>query len=371
MSYQALFVDRFPVDTELQDPGTLGPEGAHLAQVYLETPRALIWQNASPEWPLLILLLPMASRLSLMENPIFSALVRDWGLNVGFIGIDQEQRVFDFRQLLSDDILRKLVRALSDNLGHKRGLSNEQTANPTLDLLFSALADGMLTMLEQRRSDYPNHLARQCRLEAGIPGSLFDRESRFADFLRALRAALKQGVLDMECYGRALRSIDLREEAVEQRISSLIQAGLSSPLLDRLQRAGVGMHLGCYNWLASDPLRVRQREYVLQRASCFAQYLVDQLLPRVDDDLLSRVIDSGQDRLILETLAARFSVSANTLRQLWRLGPTALGLQALGTPTPRHLQQILSRLDAIAIRDWPQNSREWFEFKRACAAGLY
>ena len=100
MDFQPIAVDAYPVDEQLTDAGTVGPETAHLAQVYLRTPRALVWRSPSSEWRLFVLLVPLASRLSLMRNPIFGALVRDWGLSVRFLGIDAGQQLFDFRRLL-------------------------------------------------------------------------------------------------------------------------------------------------------------------------------------------------------------------------------------------------------------------------------
>ena len=75
MDFQPIAVDAYPVDEQLTDAGTVGPETAHLARVYLGTPRALIWRNPSSDWRLFVLLVPLASRLSLMRNPIFGALV--------------------------------------------------------------------------------------------------------------------------------------------------------------------------------------------------------------------------------------------------------------------------------------------------------
>jgi hypothetical protein len=377
-AYEAIFVDRYPVDQFLTDAAHLGPEAAHLADVYLRTPRALVWRNASSDWPLLVILLPMATRLSMIGNPIFANLVRDWGLNLRVIGVDAEQRVFDFRKLMSDDILRKLVGALHDDAR----ITSEQQANPALDLLFSALAGGMLTMLEQRRADWPAHLARSARLEPSVLGSLFDRLTRFSDFLRALRLALKTQTIDIDFYGRALRSIDLREEAVERRIASLVQASMAPQVIQQLQTTAVGLHLGCYNWLAIDPQHAHQRQYVLQRLSCFAQFFADHLLSHTDlragadgdysvwpqavngtiSQSIAQAVDSGQDRKVIDALAQRFAISSNTLRQLWRAAPAQLG-----TPATWHLQQILFRLDAVEPRSWPKTSNDWLEFKQAAA----
>ena len=60
-----------------------------------------------------MLLPPTASRLSLMANPIFAQLTRDWGHAIRFVGVDREQCVHDFRGLLTDATLRRLVEALA------------------------------------------------------------------------------------------------------------------------------------------------------------------------------------------------------------------------------------------------------------------
>jgi hypothetical protein len=379
MSYQAVLVDQYPIDQHLVDPSHWGPEPAHLAEVYLSTPRALVWSNASTDWPLLMVILPMASRLMMMRNPIFSNLVRDWGLHIRFVGVDSQQRFFDFKKLLTDDILRKLVNALQSIHSH----STEQQTNPALDVLFSSLAGGMLNMLEKRRENWPQHLARAPRLEPAVVGSLFDRSSRFADFLRALRKGLQSRTIDADFYSRAIRALDLREEAAERRIASIIQSCLNDTILARLNASPVGLHMGCYNWLAIDPHHVSQRHYALQRMGCFAQFFSDYLLTRKDysntqdltetglalSDLsaenalyMTKAIDSGQDRQLIEALAQRFAVSPNTLRTLWRVAPNALG-----TPDTWLLQKILLRLDSTDPKAWPSTPNDWFELRQSAA----
>jgi hypothetical protein len=371
--FQTFAVDRFPVDTDLTDASHAGPELAHLASAYIQAPRALVWRHASSDWPLLVLLLPMGTRLSMMRNPIFANLVRDWGMNIRFIGVDYAHRVFDFRKLLSDDLLRKLVDALGEiNPQH------QASSHTTLDLLFSALAQGMLTLLEKRRADWPEHLAREHRLEPGVLGSVFDRQTRFSDFYRALHNGLRSGAINLDFYGRVLRSVDLREETLEQRLASLIKSTLDHRTLQRLSQAAVGLHLGCYNWLAIDPHHASQRQYLLQRLGCFAQFFSDSLLPHLDlpagletwpqadnHDVFNRLaqaVDSGQDRLVIEALAARFAVSSNTVRALWRAAPNGLG-----TPATWHLQKILLRLDAVPPRAWPNNPQDWLAFGQSAA----
>lgn len=394
MDFQPITVDAYPIDELLTDDGTVGPETAHLARVYLGTPRALIWRNPSSDWRLFVLLVPLASRLSLMRNPIFAALVRDWGLSVRFVGIDAQQRLFDFRRLLTDATLRRLVDALTVWQARRPGPGERPTlpgawgavardaatvgahANEALDVLFAALADSMLTILEERRPDWPQHLARTHRLETGVPDSLFDRAARYPDFMAALRGALRDDTIDTELYGRALRAIDLREESAERRIANLIEATLDAGVLDTLRRLKTGLHLGCYNWLAGSPRHAGQRAYALARLPAFAQFFADALVatdpggdegptvvpPGGDPLELARALDSGQDRLIVSALAQRLRVSENTIRGLWRRSP-----QALGTPPAWHLQRIVQRLDALPERAWPQDPAGWRELAQRAA----
>ncbi len=325
----------------------------------------------------------------MMSNPIFANMVRDWGLNVRFVGVDHHHRIFDFRKLLSDSILRKLVAALDKNYGIDRSAQNEQASDATLDLLFSALAQGMLTILENRRTNWPDHLARSHRLEPNVQHSLFDRGSRLSDFTRALQIALKAKIIDANFYGRALRSYDLREESVEYRIAQMIHSTLDPHVVERLKASSVGQHLGCYNWMALEPDRAAQRHSILQRLGCFAQFFCDALLTRQDITAevdatasvwpqtfarndqeaallqLAQAVDSGQDRLVIQALANRFAIQPNTIRTLWRLSSTEHNCAALGTPNSWHLQNILLRLDALDPKHWPQTPEQWLQLKES------
>ncbi|HRO60850.1 MAG TPA: hypothetical protein PK177_17070, partial [Burkholderiaceae bacterium] len=140
----------------------------------------------------------------------------------------------------------------------------------TLDLLFDALAREMLTVLELQGDDWARHLAREHRLEPGVGQSLFDHAGRYPDFLAKLREALRNELIDVAFYGRVLRSIDLREAAVDSRISALIESALDPVTLAKLARTPAGKHLGCYNWLRIEPQRAVQRAYLLARLPAFA-----------------------------------------------------------------------------------------------------
>ncbi|MGD9944570.1 MAG: hypothetical protein AB7L76_19500 [Burkholderiaceae bacterium] len=390
-------VDRVPIDGELQDVGTVGPELAYLAHSYRSSPRALIFRNPSSDWRLFVVLLPLASRLSLMANPIFAQLTRAWGLNVRFIGIDREQLAYDFRALLSDQTLKLLVDMLArsesaDDVDAGRGRA-------ALDLLFASLADEMLTVLDRRRADWGRHLDREHRLEAGVPASLFDRTGRYPDFLARLRAALRDEIIDVEFYGRALRSIDLRENAIDARVRAVIEASLDPVTLAKLARTGAGLHLGCYNWLKLDPRHAAPRAHLLARLPSFAAFFAESLVPldawrpetvddQDDDELrgdaaaprrqpptfdlkplaarhdsahslrwagaLKRAVDAGQDRAVIEAIAQRFAVGDNVVRRVWREQPAALG-----QPPTWHLAQILRRLNECSERDWPADAAAW------------
>ena len=145
MDFDALRVDAHPVDEDLLDAGVVGPELAHLAGIYRGSSRALVWRNPSSDWQLFLLLPPIASRLSLLANPIFAQLTRSWGLNARFIGVDSDGLVYDFRGLLSDHTLRLLVELLGAEVQQQPEL---------LDTLFAALAQQMLTVLPRREADW-------------------------------------------------------------------------------------------------------------------------------------------------------------------------------------------------------------------------
>lgn len=358
-AFQALRVDPLAIDDELTDAGQVGPELAAAAQVYLDTPRALIWRAPSPDWRLFVVLLPLASRLSLLANPVFAQLAREWGLGVRFIGIDAHQAVYDFRGLLTDQTLRRLLDAIG-------------AADDTLDVLFAALADNMLTVLQERRQDWGRHLARELRLESGIADSLFDREARYPDFMALLRQGLRQDWLDQAFYGRVLRAMDLREGRVEARIAQIVQASLHPPVMTRLARNRLGLHLGAYNWLLMAGPQAGQRSHVLSRLPLMAQFFAEALIdaaPRSRSALveqadglseplsgLRRAIDSGQDRTVIEALSAHFAVDPRVLRALWRQCP-----RVLGSPPSWQLQPLLLTLDALPERLWPATDAQWLE----------
>lgn len=383
MDFQAVRVDRFSIDDELTDTGQVGPELAASAHAYLATPRALLWRNPSPDWRLFVVLLPLASRLSLMTNPIFSQLTREWGHSIRFLGVDRDQRVYDFRSLLSDATLRRLVDSLArwlhpGDAGPPGGLAPQAAEVDTLDVLFAALGENMLTILEARREDWGSHLAREHRLEPGVAGSLFDRATRYPDFVSLLHHALRHELLDVHTYGKVVRAMDLREAAAEQRIAAMIEGSLEPVSLVKLGRTRAGRHLGCYNWLLTGQRHATQRAHVLGRLPTFAQFFAETLIdaqprqriglvaaaehdaraallrPANARDYLRQAVDSGQDRWVVEALSAHFGVSHNVMRALWRHCPPALG-----TPPTWHLKQILLHLNELPERAWPREDAQW------------
>ncbi len=355
MDFEALRVDRFPIDQDLTDIGAVGPACAHQFEQYLRSPRALVWRNPSSDWQLFVVLLPLPERLTLMRNPIFAQLVRDWGHELRVMGVDHEQRLFDFRQLLTPVVLHTLLDALSS-----------QETTQALDVVFAMLAEQMLTIFEQRRSDWPQHLARSNTLPSAdgtpyvhhdAPGhSLFDRRSRTREVFAELRGALKQEWISIDVYSRALRSIDQREWLLEQRLSQVLQDALAPAIVEQLKKTPLGLHLGCYNWMLIDPRHAHQRAYILSRLSCFAQVFSDHFTdPAVSArSALMQAVDSGQDRRVIDSLANTFAVDPNTIRGLWRAAP-----QELGTPNFWRLQQVLLYLDVRPPQQWPQAPADW------------
>jgi hypothetical protein len=336
-----------------------------------------VWHNPSSDWRVFALLLPIASRLSLMANPIFAQLARAWGMNARFVGIDRDGLVHDFRSLLSDRTLKLLVELLTAD--QAQGVD----AARVLDTLFGTLAAEMLTVLEQREDDWSRHLDTEHRLESQVPSSLFDRETRFPDFQAALRMALRDDIIDVAFYGRALRAADLREQAFETRVASMLESSLDPMTMARLGQTRAGRHLGCYNWLHLDPRHSAARAHVLSRlpgfATFFAQTLVPlDLAPGSPSDghydlrslvartasahslhwagVLRRAIDAGQDRSVIEALSQRFQVPDNVLRRLWREVPAALG-----QPPTWQIAQVLRELQRAGERGWPDSDAQWRE----------
>jgi hypothetical protein len=374
--FEQICIAEHAVDEALTDEGTVGPETAYLAQSYLRTPRALLWHNPSPDWKLFVVVIPLATRLSMLRNPIFGQLVRDWGMGVRFLGISAEQQVFDFRRLLDPDTLNKLIHALTVLITPAPPVakvsSQPASANEALDILFATLAKAMLTMLDARRLDWPLHLAREHRLELASPDSLLDRASRFPDFTASLQFVLRQQIIDLGFYGKVLRSIDARERSAEQVVTNAIINALNPNVMQSLRTLRIGLHLGCYNWLLENPAHREQRFYALLRLPTFAQFFCDALIRGTADEaipvyerapILAKAIDSGQDRQIVRGLSINLGVNENTIRALWRNPPLELE-----SPPAWLLAQIVQQLDATPERDWPRSAKAWLELSEAVSS---
>lgn len=364
---EAIFAAAQPVDAELRDVGVCGPELAHLGAIYTESPRALVFRDPSPDWRLWLVILPLASRLSLMRNPIFAGLARRWGLGLRFVGIDRDRLVYDFRALLGDRTLGLLIDLLAQC---ERGALRQEA--PWLDVLFDALASQMLTTLERRRSDWMGHLDREHRLEPDPHSGLLSHQDRHPDFVARLRQALREHTVDSHFYGRVLRSIDAREAAVDQRLSKLLREPLDGSVLARLETTPVGAHLGCYNWLRLAPRHAQARAHLLERLPWLAPFLVELLMPveaaaqpipepsggtpvlATAEHFIRRAIDGGQDRVVIDALAQRLAISPTVLRRLWRESPRALGL-----PPAWLLPGLLQCLDRWPESAWPRSDADW------------
>ncbi len=404
----------------MTDAGLVGPELAHLSHIYLDSPRALVFRRPSSEWDAWVLLLPIASRLSLLANPIFGQLTRAWGFNLRFIGIDRERQVYDFRSLLADDLLRQLIAVLGRHQDARRQdtRSLEQTGHDALDVLFEGLARDMLTVLDKRRSDWGRHLEVRHRLEGEQRDSLFPRDTRYPDFLQGLRQALRDELIDVHLYGRILRSVDAREAAIEQRLAGFIDNCLDEVTLVKLGKSGAGRHLGAYNWLRLSPRHAANRAHVLRSLPSFARFFAETLVPlealsqdhelseaaglfaaepddaQIQDAVLGRetrpqappldlqrqasrqdtvhsqfwaqalraAVDAGQDREVLHAIAHRFNVPDNVVRRLWRDKPDALG----ALPTWQ-LSQVLHELARLQEREWPRDEQGWHRVVEAAS----
>lgn len=231
----------------------------------------------------------------------------------------------------------------------------------------------------------PAPLMRQGQLEPGQPGSLFDRAWRYPELLQALRDGLHAGDaprLDQQLYVRLLAAIETRESMWEHAVAARLQGELDASVCAALQATRLRLHVGAYNWLLADAQHRPHRLNFLTRLPAFAPWAAETLLPLHDDvalnpagddawpddlrlraslpqrreldPLLQRAIDGGQDRMIVATLAARFGITDNTIRQLWRDSPPHLeGLPSWQLPA------VLHKLDATPARHWPRSANAW------------
>jgi len=69
---------------------------------------------------------------------------------------------------------------------------------------------------------------------------------------------------------------------------------------------------------------------------------------------LRQAVDTGQDRAIIEALAARFGVDAAVVRRLWHEAP-----RALGEPPAWQIPTLLRMLSERDPRRWPRDEEAW------------
>ncbi|NBU66774.1 MAG: hypothetical protein EBS52_05525 [Betaproteobacteria bacterium] len=213
--FNALTVDPCAIDAELEDAGAVGPELAFIAKEQRLLPRALCWRDASSDWPLLIVQIPGTEALWMLQHPVFTPIIRRWGMALRVIGISREAMAYDFRALLSDSTLAKLRSALRDD-----------PQQAPVDLIYQALAQGMLTRLHPS-GQMAKHLLREGYIhpnsEAIEPADSAHRPL----LIKALQTALRRGQLDIGFYSRAMRAIRRRESLVQQRLAFIFEGALS------------------------------------------------------------------------------------------------------------------------------------------------
>ncbi|NCW18371.1 MAG: hypothetical protein EBW71_09280 [Betaproteobacteria bacterium] len=342
-------VDPCAIDAELEDAGAVGPELAFIAKEQRLLPRALCWRDASSDWPLLIVQIPGTEALWMLQHPVFTPIIRRWGMALRVIGISREAMAYDFRALLSDSTLAKLRSALRDD-----------PQQAPVDLIYQALAQGMLTRLHPS-GQMAKHLLREGYIhpnsEAIEPADSAHRPL----LIKALQTALRRGQLDIGFYSRAMRAIRRRESLVQQRLAFIFEGALSPLSLQLCARLDPRIPWGVYNWLHRDPRHAAAREHLLRHLPWLGPWLANHLLLDVDSRL-QQVIDSGQDSLVLENLAAVFAVDPNLLRRLWRR-PIAMPAELNDWQLPRMLAWLQQKPERL----WPADESSWDRLFEALA----
>ncbi|NCX11868.1 MAG: hypothetical protein EBW73_03415, partial [Betaproteobacteria bacterium] len=121
----------------------------------------------------------------MLQHPVFTPIIRRWGMALRVIGISREAMAYDFRALLSDSTLAKLRSALRDD-----------PQQAPVDLIYQALAQGMLTRLHPS-GQMAKHLLREGYIhpnsEAIEPADSAHRPL----LIKALQTALRRGQLDI------------------------------------------------------------------------------------------------------------------------------------------------------------------------------
>jgi len=339
--FNAITVDPSSLDAELEDAGTVGPELAFIAREQRLLARAFCWRDASSDWPLLVVQIPGTEALWMLQHPVFTPIIRRWGMALRVIGISRQALAFDFRALLDDQTLARLRKSL-----------HEDPEKAPVDLIYQALARGMLTRLHDA-GQAAKHLLREGFLHQQPP--LFEPVDgpQRPLLLKALQAALRRGQLDIGFYSRAMRVLRQREQQVQQRLSFVLEGALSALSLQACARVDPRIPWGVYNWLHRDPRHAAAREHVLTHLPWLGPWLANHLLLS-HHTRLQQVIDSGQDSLVLETLAAVFAIDPNLLRRLWR-HPIVMPAELNDWQLPRMLAWLQQKPERL----WPGSEASW------------
>lgn len=339
--FNALTVDPCSLDAELEDAGTVGPELAFIAKEQRLLARAFCWRDANSDWPLLLVQIPGTEALWTLQHPVFTPIIRRWGMALRVIGISREAMAFDFRALLDDQTLARLRKALHEDPQHA-----------PVDLIYQTLARGMLTRLHDA-GQASSHLLREGFLRQQEPLSQPSDGPQRPLLLKALQAALRRGELDIGFYSRAMRALRQREHQVQERLAYVLEGSLSPLTLQASARIDPRIPWGVYNWLHRDPRHAAAREHVLAHLPWLGPWLADKLLLN-HHARLQQVIDSGQDSLVLEHLAGVFAIDPNLLRRLWR-NPIAMPAELNDWQLPR----MLGWLQQKPERQWPDKASGW------------
>jgi hypothetical protein len=344
--FEMLRVDSTPLDDVLEDAGVVGSELAYLAKEQRQLPRAWVWRDASSDWPLLTVLIPGSEPLWMLRHPVFTPIVRRWGLALRVIGVSRERMGFDFRALLDDATLRALLGALLDEPRHQ-----------PLDLIHETLARSMLQRLPGSNDAF-THLLRRGFVH---PPCLRTGDAEFGPprslLLKRLQLALRDGQIEVELYSRALRALRQREYQIALRVGALLDASLDPLSLKRGQSHSLRIHWGVYNWLHRNPRHAPARLHLLRRMPWIADWACEHLLQAsAPASRLQQSIDTGQESHVLEDLAQVFAVDPNLMRRLWR--------DASRLPEsidPWQLPRVLGWLNSFPERRWPRDDAQWLE----------
>lgn len=342
--FEVLRVDSTPLDPYLEDAGVVGSELAFLAEEQRRLPRAWIWRDASSDWPLLMVLIPGTEPLWMLRHPVFTPIVRRWGLALRVIGISRESMGFDFRALLDDATLRALLEALLDEPQHQ-----------PLDVIHETLARAMLSRMPGSHDAFV-HLLRRGFVHPPSPRAADPEDCGPRSLLlKRLQLALRDAQVDVDFYGRALRALRQREYQIALRVAGQLEASLDPLSLRRCYSVAPRIHWGAYNWLHRNPRHAHARLHLLRRMPWIANWVCEHLLnASACASFLQQSIDTGQESQVLESLALIFAVDPNLMRRLWR-EPALLPESIDAWQLPR----VLGWLNSTPEEGWPRSQEAW------------